>query len=89
MELKSLNIPTKFEDFSKAVAALADAHGIKVFTMSIKPEFLDFPIDQHVSGDLLINYSSKDGRGRPRKKLTMQLDARLTHYLQNDPDSFN
>lgn len=91
MKIESLNIPDKFVAFSKAIAALAESHGIKEFTLAIKPDWRDFPSDSGVSvnGNLSVYYASVDGRGRPSTKLHITLESRLIHQVVNEPDSFN
>lgn len=69
-------IPESYVSFAKAVAALADSHGVTSCQIKITPDWRDNA--RHIHGDVQINYAAKDGRGRPDKTLNVYLGTHTT-----------
>lgn len=83
-------IPFTHTAFAAAVAQAAEKHGIKRFNMTYEPVYTGkLQSGQRINGDLKINYSSRDGRGRPCTNLSISLDTRLTHEIVTTPESSN
>jgi hypothetical protein len=80
-------IPASYINFAKALGALADSHGIKAAQIKITPDWKDDA--RHINGDVLINYSSKDGRGRPCVNLDIYLNTHTTLAVVDNPPSSN
>lgn len=81
-------IPDAYANFAKACAALAESHGIKSFMLKITPDWRD-PMPQNVSihGDVQINYTANDGRGRPCTNLNVYLTTNTQLGVIREPES--
>lgn len=91
MQITPPTIPDKHTEFAKAVAAIADTHGIDRFQMTFRPRFDDRvspDYDRRIEGDMCIHYSSVDGRGRPSRALSINLKANLVLTIVQEPTSF-
>ena len=81
-------IPQAQQDFALAVSKLATEHGIDRFEMSFRPNFTEWIKQDHrIHGDMRIQFSAVDGRGRPAFGLTIELDTKLTCTLCHPPSS--
>jgi hypothetical protein len=83
-------IPEIHVAFAKAVANLAAAHGIDRFEMTFRPKWemrMGDDYDQRINGDMKIIFADVDGRGRPCRNLSINLDARLSLPIQSNPES--
>ena len=72
--------------FAKDVADLAEKNGVDTFELIMKPKF-DYSC--RYSGNVTVSYSSKDGRGRPCRILTMSCDATIIHVIEENEESSN
>lgn len=79
------SIPQSYVNFAKALAALADSHGIKTAQIKITPDWQDEA--RNIHGDVQINYSSKDGRGRPCVNLDIYLNTHTRLAVVTNPES--
>lgn len=86
-EITAPTIPASYISFAKAIAALAESHGIKACQLKITPDWADNA--RHIHGDVQINYSSKDGRGRPCVNLDVYLNTVTTLPIIDEPQSFS
>lgn len=83
-------IPESFSAFAKAVANLAPSFGIKQFEMTIQPDYNKYlEVDRRIVGDMKIRFRATDGRGRPSKYLSIDLNTNLQVVIQNEPESYN
>lgn len=83
-------IPDSQVAFAKAVAAIAESHGIDRFSMTFRPKFEDrLKQDSRISGDLKIQFSATDGRGRPCRGLSIRLETNLELVIESNPESFS
>lgn len=83
--LKVNLLPESYLEFARKVAELAEANGIKTCQIKIIPNFADkyrIP-DVSLHGEVTINCSFVDSRGRPDKKLQIFLNASVNHTLEN------
>jgi hypothetical protein len=81
-------IPPIYVGFAKACAALADSHGVTAFQLKITPNWRDpAPIGVNISGDLIINYSATDGRGRPGASLSVYLTTNTKVNIVSNVES--
>jgi len=88
-EVTPPKLPDSCENFAKAVAAIAESHGVDQFQMTFRPDFeKDHESRRLITGDMKIVYSSKDGRGRPCRKLNINLTANLGFIIENEPESY-
>lgn len=76
MNVTPPEIQDKHAAFAKAVAAVADAHGVERFKLTFRPHY-----DPRIEGELAINYSAVDGRGRPARSLVISMTANLSVIL--------
>ncbi len=83
-------IPPCYVNFAKACAALAESHGIKSFQLKITPSWRDpSPENVRVHGDIQINYTAMDGRGRPCANLAVYLTTNTQVDIVSTPSSVN
>lgn len=83
-------IPDQVVDFSKAVSDLAVQHGMERFTLTTRPNF-DVRNQQHdhrIHGEMVIHFSAVDGRGRPCRNLSIQLQANLSLIIEENQSSY-
>lgn len=81
-------IPQAHIKFAKAVAAVANEHGMNRFSMTYRPDFISsIKMPSMLRGELKINYSAADGRGRPYHNLKIVLDSSLTIDIVSTPES--
>lgn len=85
--LPSPSIPDAHVAFAKAVAS-----GIRRFRLTYEPTFeqgLTMGRGHYLRGELRIDYSSTDGRGRPCQSLAITAEATLVHSIIKEAESFN
>lgn len=72
-------IPDEHIQFAKAVADLAEAGGIDCFSLKYKPDYhYNHSDPRSVHGEITINYTKRDQRGRPSKNLDIYFDCHVT-----------
>lgn len=85
--IPAITLPDSYINFAKAVGALAASHGITTAQVKITPNWRDGETAQRLHGEVTINYSSKDGRGRPCDNLWIALSANLNVPIISTPES--
>ncbi|KFZ27716.1 MAG: hypothetical protein KQ78_00026 [Candidatus Izimaplasma bacterium HR2] len=87
----AIEIPETHISFAHNVAILAEKNGIKSFTLRYVPDWNE-PGQEHdrrVKGDAIIEFSAMDGRGRPCRQLSINFDARISHIICSEPNSYD
>ena len=87
-------IPAEAVEFSKAVAALAEQHGLSKIDMEIEVDTgygskyydRDFTRETIVER-MKVNVSRKDGRGRPRLQVYVQAEMHVSVPIVWEPNS--
>lgn len=90
--IKPPEVPENWTTFARQVADIAIANGIDRFEMSFEPNFnqkYSVNSDHRLRGDLKIEFSNRDGRGRPCQNLAIHLEAYLTHHIVQNPESWS
>ena len=91
MEQKvTVEIPEKHIAFANAIAKLAEENSIDSFYLEYEPDYFNdrsVAWDRSVKGKARINYKSRDGRGRPCRKLSVSFDASFIHIIETNPES--
>jgi len=71
-------IPEVHLEFAKKVAALAVELGVQKVDLSYLPHWGTEPAyHDNISGKISVNIKTTDGRGRPKVRVTISLDAHL------------
>ena len=86
----TIKIPDSHISFAESVAALAEENNIKEFSLEYEPDWFDHPESgwsRHVKGKASIQYTAKDGRGRPCKRLSVSFGAHIVHTIETNPES--
>jgi hypothetical protein len=90
LQVDALEVPESHGDFARAVAKLADEYGMDRFEMTYRPKS-SWPdedrTDRRISGDMQIRYSSTDGRCRPCKNLSVNINANFSLTLLEQQES--
>lgn len=81
-------IPETYSLFAKEVAEIAKKHGIQSFSMDFEPDYRQ-QVSYSIHGKLRINFSAKDGRGRPADNLSITLETSLLMTISETPESSN
>lgn len=88
-EITPPKIPETHVAFAKAVANLAAAHGVDRFEMAFRPGWegrrIGESYDPRIIGEMKILFSSVDGRGRPCRNLSINLQANLSLDIEKNP----
>ncbi len=87
MKLESPQIPEPVVAFAKTVAALADSHGLKGFTLTVRPFEREYGKETQTNGEMQFAYSVTDGRGRPCKRLSVVVSSTSTRDIIKDAES--
>ncbi len=88
LDIEPPSIPVEHITFARGVAKLADESGIDRLEIKYRPTFRGhLVVDRRIRGDLRVIYSSVDGRGRPCRNLSIQLDAALVIEVEKNPES--
>ncbi len=87
MKIETTGLPVGIIEFAKTLAASAKGNGIKSFTTKIELDRDMYDLDRSFNGNLTINFSAKDGRGRPCDNLSVSLDTHLTQSIVYTPES--
>ena len=84
-------IPAGCEAFAKAAAALAEAHGIERFDMTMRPKFErdDYDSKRSLNGDIKVAFWQTDGRGRPSRNIRVSYECRVEIATEYTPESVN
>jgi hypothetical protein len=83
-------VPPSHIAFASEVAAIAEKNGIKSFTMEYTPDWTGSEAwDHRVKGSAKILFTAIDGRGRPCRNLSISFDARISHNIESNPESYN
>lgn len=87
---ESPQIPADFVAFAHAVADIAEANAIDTFTLKFKPDFMERGLEDPRSeyGEITINYTKRDDRGRPCKNLNIWFDAHVRLPLISTASSY-
>ena len=83
----AIKIPPTYVAFAKEVAALAEKNGISTCQIKLTPSWRDGEEAARLHGDVTINYSSKDGRGRPCVNLDVFVNATTHLQVVANPES--
>jgi hypothetical protein len=88
MKLKGPELPDGIVTFAREIASIADKFKVDRFEMMFEPKELRASPTYIQSGTLRINYTSKDGRGRPSKRLTITCQTTTIEKLIDEPESY-
>ena len=91
LSVKAPTIPKSHADFARELASLADKYGMDKFTMTYRPKFdhgSKNELDRRINGEMKINYSSVDGRGRPCRNLQVRCDASFSIQVEENQASY-
>jgi len=91
MNPQPAKLPDGCEAFARAAAALAEAHGIEKFEMTMKPKFGrdDFDAKKTFNGDIRVTFWQTDGRGRPSRNIRVRYEASVEVAVEYTPESFS
>ena len=89
-------IPAEAIGFAEAMAALAKEHGIRECEMSIRVDtgyrtrfWNDHELREKTQERMTVHLSRVDGRGRPRTKLSIEVESKVQVPIVWEPDSSN
>lgn len=82
------NIPENIIQFAKDVAEIARKHDVSKFNLTFTPSF-EQKLLNYTHGELTINFSSIDGRGRPANNLSIELATTLKMSITSTSESTN
>lgn len=89
-EIEKTVIPQSHIDFANEVADLADKNGVEIFVLEYDPtNETNFNWKSRINGTVKVNFSSKDGRGRPSRNLSVVFEQKVVHSICNEPNSFD
>lgn len=87
--IKPIEIPQSHIDFANEVAELAEKNGVESFVLEFDPTNTSNLIwDRRIKGCVKIHSSTTDGRGRPCKNLSVSFDAKVTHSIHRELNSY-
>ena len=90
LDVDPVTIPASHAIFAKAVAEIADTHGMSKFTMTYNPKWNSGnDADRRISGEMRINYTNVDRRGRPCRNLSIDCDASLSLSIERNEESYS
>ena len=90
MEIELPKIPENIIKFAEAVRKAANENGIEKFHGKLKPKFkLRLDLDERFNGEVRIDFSNTDGRGRPANNLNIEMDASIKHTISSTPESYS
>lgn len=89
-------IPAEALGFAKAVAELAEQHGIRECQMDIRIDtgirsrfWNDYELKENIQERMSVSLSRVDGRGRPRTKLSIEVENKVRVPIVWEPDTSN
>lgn len=85
------SIPANCIEFVEALSEMAKQLKIKKFSLKLDPSYErhdhTIPYNERIHGDLTINYSAEDGRGRPRYQINIMATTTSIVDIADQPDS--
>lgn len=89
IEFSNYSVSESAVSFANELAELCDKNGISAFEGGFRVRDRGRIDQQEITRDLVIRYSAIDGRGRPRRQLSVSSEARVTLKIDNEPDTSN
>ncbi len=87
MNIEMPEIPDAYIELANLLATACDERGISKATLTIVPETFDAL--RRTTAKVEIYFSSRDGRGRPCRNLSVALDTTIRQQIETTPPSIN
>lgn len=87
IEFDNYSVSESAVAFANELAELCDKHGISAFEGGFRVRDGMRYERQEIKRDLVVQYSAVDGRGRPRRQLSVSSKALVEVQIVNEPDT--
>ena len=89
IEFDNYSVSESAVSFASELAELCDKHGISAFEGGFRVRDGRRHEKQEITRDLVVRYSAVDGRGRPRRQLSVSSEADVTVTIDDESDTSN